>query len=143
MKMKRFKSYSPEETFKIAEKFAQEELTGKEIIYLAGELGAGKTLFIKGIAKVFGISSVEVNSPTFTLMNVYKGNSEIFHLDLYRLTPEEAEEMISDLIGKGLIILEWGDRLRDDVFEIPAFFIEIKVISEDEREIIIEKIKGD
>ena len=54
--MKRFKSYSPEETFKIAEKFAQEELTGEEIIYLAGELGAGKTLFIKGIAKVFGIN---------------------------------------------------------------------------------------
>ncbi len=137
---KKYKSSSSEETIKIAKEFAQ-ELKGNEIIYLKGELGAGKTVFIKGIASYFGIDKNEVNSPTFTLMNVYEGKIPIFHLDLYRLSPEEAEEMISDFVGKGLIILEWGDRLKEDIFDLPAFFIEIKVSEEDNREIIIEKIE--
>jgi len=141
MKTKKIKSLSPKETLKIAKDFAK-ELKGDELIYLKGELGAGKTLFIKGISSVFGIKEEEVNSPTFTLMNIYKGKITIFHLDLYRLSPEEAEEMLTDFIGKGLIIVEWGDRLKDDIFDIPAYFIEIKVIDEDKREIIIDKIEN-
>ncbi len=137
---KKFESLSPEDTLKIAKEFAQ-ELNGNEIVYLKGELGAGKTVFIKGIASYFGIDKNEVNSPTFTLMNIYEGKITIFHLDLYRLSPGEAEEMISDFVGKGLIILEWGDRLKEDIFDLPAFFIEIKVSEEDNREIIIEKIE--
>ncbi len=138
--MKKFKSFSPDNTKRIAEEFAK-ELKGNEIVYLSGELGAGKTLFIKGMAKVFGVDEIEVNSPTFTLMNVYKGKVEIYHLDLYRLSPEEAEEMITDFVGKGLIILEWGDRLKDDIFDLPGFFIEIDIINENERDIKIEKIE--
>ncbi len=137
---KKYKSSSSEDTLKIAKEFAR-GLKGNELIYLKGELGAGKTVFIKGIASYFGIDKNEVNSPTFTLMNVYEGKIPIFHLDLYRLSPEEAEEMISDFVGKGLIILEWGDRLKEDIFDLPAFFIEIKVLEEDKREIIIEKIE--
>ncbi len=138
--MRKFKSFSPDDTKKIAEEFAK-ELKGNEIVYLSGELGAGKTLFIKGMAKVFGVNEIEVNSPTFTLMNVYKGKVKIYHLDLYRLTPEEAEEMITDFVGEGLIILEWGDRLREDIFELPGFFIGIEVVNENERDIKIEKIE--
>ncbi len=137
---KKYKSSSSEDTLKIAKEFAR-GLKGNELIYLKGELGAGKTVFIKGIASYFGIDKNEVNSPTFTLMNVYEGKIPIFHLDLYRLSPEEAEEMISDFVGKGLIILEWGDRLKEDIFDLPAFFIEIKVSEEEKREIIIEKIE--
>ncbi len=137
---KKCESFSPEDTLKIAKEFAR-ELKGNELICLKGELGAGKTVFIKGIASYFGIDKNDVNSPTFTLMNIYEGEITIFHLDLYRLSSEEAEEIISDFAGKGLIILEWGDRLKEDIFNLPAFFIEIKVSEEDKREITIEKIE--
>ena len=77
-----FESGSPEDTYQAGIKFAK-SLKGDEIIIITGELGAGKTHFIKGIAEHFDIDSRDVNSPTFTIMNIYYGKLTIYHLDLY------------------------------------------------------------
>ncbi len=132
------KSEAPEDTRKIGINFA-ESLKGDEIIIVSGELGVGKTHLIKGIAEYFDIDSKEVNSPTFTIMNIYYGKITIYHLDLYRVSEEEAEEIISEIEGKGVIILEWGEKLNPVYFDNVKYFIEIEYDKELNREI---KIRG-
>ncbi|MCP2605052.1 tRNA (adenosine(37)-N6)-threonylcarbamoyltransferase complex ATPase subunit type 1 TsaE, partial [Candidatus Aminicenantes bacterium AH-873-B07] len=74
---------SEEETFLLAKKIGQ-ELKGKEVILLIGELGAGKTIFVKGIASGAGVEDItEVCSPSYTILNVYEGKFPIYHFDLY------------------------------------------------------------
>jgi len=131
-----FKSNTPEETHGIGLKFA-ESLNGDEIIIVSGELGVGKTHLIKGIAEYFNIDSKEVNSPTFTIMNVYYGKIVIYHLDLYRVSEEEAEEIISEIEGKGIIILEWGEKLNPLYFDNAKYFIEMEYDEELNRKIKI------
>jgi tRNA threonylcarbamoyladenosine biosynthesis protein TsaE len=131
-----FKSNTPEETHRIGLKFA-ESLNGDEIIIVSGELGVGKTHLIKGIAEYFNIDSKEVNSPTFTIMNVYYGRIVIYHLDLYRVSEEEAEEIISEIEGKGIIILEWGEKLNPLYFDNAKYFIEMEYDEELNRKIKI------
>ena len=85
-------SRSVEETYRIAEVLAK-SLSGGEVVLLDGDLGAGKTTFVKGLAKALGVEDV-VTSPTFTLMNEYKGDKLwLYHFDLYRLDEESAAEM--------------------------------------------------
>jgi tRNA threonylcarbamoyladenosine biosynthesis protein TsaE len=105
---------SEEETFRLAEDLAS-GFSGKEIVLLSGELGAGKTVFAKGIAAGAGVRNVhEVCSPSFTLVNVYEGKHRIFHIDLYRLD-REAEILDlgwEDYLGEGIVIVEWAGKLR-------------------------------
>lgn len=105
---------SEEETFRLAEDLAS-GFSGKEIVLLSGELGAGKTVFAKGIAAGAGVRNVhEVRSPSFTLVNVYEGKHRIFHIDLYRLD-REAEILDlgwEDYLGEGIVIVEWAEKLR-------------------------------
>ena len=77
-------SNSEEETKLCAGKLAG-QLKAGDIIFLQGDLGAGKTTFVKGMAQAFKVNSKKVNSPTFVLMNYYKGKLPIYHFDLYRL----------------------------------------------------------
>ncbi|MGA2531750.1 MAG: tRNA (adenosine(37)-N6)-threonylcarbamoyltransferase complex ATPase subunit type 1 TsaE [Candidatus Aminicenantales bacterium] len=104
---------SEEETFRLAEHLAS-GFSGKEIVLLSGELGAGKTVFAKGIAAGAGVRNVhEVCSPSFTLVNVYEGKHRIFHIDLYRLD-REAEILDlgwEDYLGEGIVIVEWAEKL--------------------------------
>ncbi len=87
---------------------------GKEIVLLIGELGAGKTVFTRGLASGLGVKDLsEVCSPSFTLVNIYDGRYRIYHVDLYRL---EREEEILDLgwedwLGQGVVIIEWGEKI--------------------------------
>ena len=106
----------PEQTFDLGEKFSR-ELRGGDVILLAGELGAGKTLFAKGILHGLGYDADEVTSPSFTLVNLYKTNDlDVYHIDLWRL---DAMSNASDAVGldeiledpKAVAIIEWSDRL--------------------------------
>lgn len=93
-------------------------LQAGDFVSLKGDLGAGKTLFVKGIADALGYDSDDVNSPTFTLVQEYEGHLTIYHLDIYRLEdPEEEllaigfEEFFEPL--DGVTLVEWGDRAQD------------------------------
>lgn len=106
-------SKSEEETMLCAQQLA-EELKAGDIVLLQGDLGAGKTTFVKGLVKAFKISSKAVNSPTFVLMNYYKGKLPIYHFDLYRLEKsQEIDTLDFDdyFYGEGISLIEWPERL--------------------------------
>ena len=105
-------SHSIEETFQVALNFSK-QLKGGEVIALNGDLGAGKTHFVKGFAQALDVAKEKVSSPTFSLMQIYEGKKTVVHLDLYRL------ENISQLYELGfedycnestIIIMEWADK---------------------------------
>jgi tRNA threonylcarbamoyladenosine biosynthesis protein TsaE len=108
-------SDSEEETLEAGRQLAA-TLGPGETVLLFGELGTGKTAFVRGIAEGLGASADEVSSPTFTLVQQYSGRQPIFHVDLYRLQPgREVSEL--DLEGLadsgGVVLVEWADRLLD------------------------------
>ena len=114
-------SKSETETYKIAFDLAK-SLTMPAHILLYGDLGAGKTVFAKGLAEGFGVIDVdEVSSPTFTLINQYPGRVKIYHIDLYRIETGKLdglglEEIFDD--PNAAVIVEWAERLGS--FEAPG-----------------------
>lgn len=104
----------PEETRELGRLLGQ-SLREPALISLRGDLGAGKTCFVQGIARGLGVSENEaVTSPTFTLMNHYRGRLDLYHFDLYRLDHvDELIEMGMDefLPGCGVAVVEWAERL--------------------------------
>ncbi len=134
----KFKSSSVKETIEFGRKFA-EELKAGDIVCLEGDLGAGKTHFVKGIASGLGIDKEKVNSPTFTLINEYYGEIPIFHFDCYRLkTIQEALEIGIEeyLYGEGVSVIEWPSKIKELIPEY-AIQIEIKHEGTSERSILI------
>lgn len=117
---------SPEETYKLGEKIAKLLIEGI-VICLQGDLGAGKTLFVQGLAKGLGISE-EVTSPTFALLNIYQGEKTIYHFDLYRLDYQEELYDIGfyEYIERddGVTIIEWPDKFQD---ELPQEYLLLKI----------------
>jgi tRNA threonylcarbamoyladenosine biosynthesis protein TsaE len=108
-------SNSEEETKLCAERLAS-QLKAGDIVLLQGDLGAGKTTFVKGLVEAFKFSSRKVNSPTFVIMNYYKGKLPIYHFDLYRLgTPKEIDTLDFDdyFYGEGISLIEWPERLGE------------------------------
>ena len=125
----KFKSSSVKETIEFGRKFA-EKLKAGDVVCLEGDLGAGKTHFVKGIASGFGIDKEKVNSPTFTLINEYYGEIPIFHFDCYRLkTIQEALEIGIEeyLYGEGVSVIEWPSKIKE---LIPEYAIQIEIIHE-------------
>jgi tRNA threonylcarbamoyladenosine biosynthesis protein TsaE len=119
-------SKSAADTVRLARAWA-ETFRGDEVVFLIGELGAGKTVFAKGLAAGLGLKDIRpVCSPTFTLMNVYQARVPIFHLDLYRLgrAAEIRDLGFEDLVGDGVIIVEWGEKID---FPMAARRVEITV----------------
>ena len=105
-------SRSPDETRGIGERLAA-RLGAGDVVACIGELGAGKTCLIQGLARGLGVTS-EVTSPTFVLVNQYRGRLPVYHLDAYRtlslteLTDIGVEEMLH---GDGVTVVEWADKL--------------------------------
>jgi len=109
-----FTTKSPEETIALGRELAA-LLTPPKLVLLGGELGAGKTTLVKGIAQGFQAASEEdVTSPTFTLIHEYRGPTAIvYHIDLYRIdTLRELDTLaIDDLMSEnGILLIEWGDK---------------------------------
>lgn len=94
-----------------------------DVILLYGDLGAGKTAFVRGMARGLGANVDEVSSPTFTLVQEYQGRVTLYHVDLYRLDPPEIDDLgLDELVcGDGVVAIEWADRWRgrpNDVIEV-------------------------
>jgi tRNA threonylcarbamoyladenosine biosynthesis protein TsaE len=104
---------SPAETEAAGEEFGKELKPG-DLVLLAGDLGAGKTTFVRGVARGAG-SSAHVASPTFQLVRVYSGPVQIAHIDLYRLEggAELADLGLEELLDQGAVLVEWGDRMGE------------------------------
>jgi len=110
-----FISNSPEQTFNFGHQLGA-RLEGGEILLLSGALGAGKTIFVKGICAALGIDEEDVTSPSFTLVNPYDGRLKLYHLDLYRLDEGasaahavDLDDLLSD--EKAVIVIEWAERM--------------------------------
>lgn len=108
-------SFNERETFDLGVRLGA-QLSGGEIILLNGPLGAGKTIFVKGIANGLGLNAEDVTSPSFTLVNLHQGRLLLYHLDLYRLEEGAAaahavdlDEILTD--ESAVVIIEWGERL--------------------------------
>jgi tRNA threonylcarbamoyladenosine biosynthesis protein TsaE len=138
-----FISHSPAETESLGEKFGRVAERGF-IFALSGELGAGKTQFVKGFARGLGISA-RVRSPTFTLVNEYGGGRlKLFHLDLYRL--ETQAQMLSAGIGEflqpdGAVVIEWAERLEDGNWKLEIgkiIRVKIEIVGGTERKIVYD-----
>ncbi|MGD2294800.1 MAG: tRNA (adenosine(37)-N6)-threonylcarbamoyltransferase complex ATPase subunit type 1 TsaE [Candidatus Aminicenantes bacterium] len=135
--MKTAKEYltsSENETFSLAEKMAK-SFRGTEVVLLSGELGAGKTVFVKGIAAGLDIEEVhQVCSPSYTLINIYQAKYPLYHIDLYRLgrTSEIEDLGWEDFLDRGVIVVEWAEKLD---FPLEAIRVEIKVMENHIRKI--------
>jgi len=110
-----YRSQSERTTEKIARDVLALRNGAGTIILLIGDLGAGKTAFVRGLVAATGGDPQEVSSPTFVLTQEYAGELTVYHVDLYRLRPEEVvdfEPQIYDLIDRGgIVAIEWADRL--------------------------------
>ncbi|UQZ87941.1 tRNA (adenosine(37)-N6)-threonylcarbamoyltransferase complex ATPase subunit type 1 TsaE [Deltaproteobacteria bacterium Smac51] len=115
---------SPEETRQVggrlgkqlAESLVKGALTLPFLITLTGDLGAGKTSLCQGICEALGVDPLEVVSPTFTLANEYRGLIEIYHLDIYRLTPDQFYDAgLGEYLSRpGLSLVEWPEKMPED-----------------------------
>ncbi len=121
-----YQSESPEETVAWAAAWVKRQPDGT-VIALRGDLGAGKTCFVRGLAAGLGFSG-SVHSPTFTLINEYRGPRILYHLDLYRLAgPDDAWEIGIDqyLPGDGITAIEWAERIKP-LLPSNTVFIELR-----------------
>jgi tRNA threonylcarbamoyladenosine biosynthesis protein TsaE len=109
----RITTHSEAETSGVARDLAR-RLTSGSVVLLIGELGAGKTAFVRGLAAGLGVAPDEVSSPTFTLVQEYRGGRlPLLHADLYRLDdPREVADLgLEELAGNGILAIEWADKL--------------------------------
>ncbi|HMP81926.1 MAG TPA: tRNA (adenosine(37)-N6)-threonylcarbamoyltransferase complex ATPase subunit type 1 TsaE [Verrucomicrobiota bacterium] len=139
--MATFISHNPADTQSLGETWGRAAVRG-QVIALTGDLGAGKTQLVRGIARGLGVTS-RVHSPTFTLVNEYTGGRlALFHLDLYRL--ETAEQILSAGIEEflqpdGVAVIEWAERLANDEFRMTNLRrVNIRILGETERRITYE-----
>jgi tRNA threonylcarbamoyladenosine biosynthesis protein TsaE len=113
---------------------------GGEVVLLSGELGAGKTAFVRGLAIGLGVDPGEVSSPTFVLLTSYSGRLTLHHADLYRLRGggDEIELGLEELPGPdGVLAVEWADRLEGERWE-RAVRVHLSHAGEDRRRLRIE-----
>ncbi len=113
---------SEDETRRVGRELAA-ALQAGDVVLLYGDLGAGKTAFTKGLAEGLGAATDDVSSPTFTLMQEYRGGRlPLFHVDLYRLNdPREIEDLgLDEIAADGVLAIEWADKLPTRLKPPPA-----------------------
>ena len=128
-----------DETSNVGELLARTLRPG-DVVLLYGELGAGKTAFVRGLARGLGADPEGVSSPTFTLIQEYAGRIPLYHVDLYRLQPQEIPDLgLDDLVlGDGVVAIEWADRWPGR----PAAAVEVTIehSGEDARSIQVSRL---
>jgi tRNA threonylcarbamoyladenosine biosynthesis protein TsaE len=141
----RFTSHAPEDTFNFGHQLGS-RLQGGEILLLSGPLGAGKTIFVKGLASALGIDEEDVTSPSFTLVNPYTGRLRLYHLDLYRLEEGasaahavDLEDLLAD--EESVIVIEWAERMGAYPLPDNVWQIEIAGDGDQPRAISIQPLK--
>ena len=136
--MAEFISHSQLETEEVGRKLA-EKLPGGSVVAMYGDLGAGKTAFVRGMAKGMGLSC-RVSSPTFTIVNEYLGERELIHFDMYRLS--SADELFDigweDYLSRGAVCsVEWSENVQDAFFG-DEVVVRIEKLNDTDRKITIE-----
>ncbi len=112
MKALSFICHNEQETVALAQKLAPSFVSG-DIVILKGDLGSGKTTFVRAVAEARGVDESLINSPSYTIVNEYAGNPPIYHIDLYRVgdVSELTEIGWDDFISRdGIVFVEWGER---------------------------------
>jgi tRNA threonylcarbamoyladenosine biosynthesis protein TsaE len=135
-----FTTSSVDETIRVGFEFGKQLNVG-DVVCLDGDLGAGKTHFVKGVASFFGIKPEKVSSPTYTLIHEYSGDISVYHFDCYRLNHEqEALEIGAEeyFYGDGVCLVEWPDKIESLIPE-DAIWIEILHLSVNKRKINIHQ----
>jgi len=140
-----FISKNEQETFNLGVRIG-EQLRGGEILLLNGSLGAGKTVFVKGIAQALDVNKDDVSSPSFTLVNPYQGRLLLYHIDLYRLDQGasaahavDLDELLSD--EEAVTIIEWAERMGRYPLPPAAWSISISGDGDAPRKISINELE--
>ncbi|MFH1847134.1 MAG: tRNA (adenosine(37)-N6)-threonylcarbamoyltransferase complex ATPase subunit type 1 TsaE [Candidatus Omnitrophota bacterium] len=132
--VKTITTYSPEETIEIAASLAK-KLNKGSFVALIGDLGTGKTMFVKGLAKGLGIAEYSyVNSPSFVIVKEYKGEKDLYHFDVYRLGGQSFCDTLDYekyFYGRGITVVEWADKVRDI---LPEEYLEVRIEYGDDSE---------
>lgn len=120
LKRGKFTTFSSEETEQLGREVAK-VLLGREVLAFFGDLGSGKTTFLKGlISQLAGCSPGEITSPTFTYLQIYEGKCPIYHFDLYRILSVEQFEGVGFseyLKGDGICCIEWAEKIESKLPE--------------------------
>ena len=135
-------THSEEETAALASELASRLKPG-EVVLLSGNLGAGKTAFVRGLASGLGIDPDDVSSPTFTLVHEYRGGRlTLYHADLYRLERAATDELGLEEMGvaDGVLAIEWPDRLTHAMPN--AIAVDIAIVDDTTRRITTEPAKS-
>jgi tRNA threonylcarbamoyladenosine biosynthesis protein TsaE len=133
-------THSEEETAAVGRDLAA-SLGADDVVLLYGDLGAGKTAFVRGLAEGLGVNRDEVSSPTFTLVQEYRGGRLVlFHVDLYRLDdPREIDDLgLAEIAADGVLAIEWAEKHPRP----PRRFVRVSIehAGETERRVVITKV---
>lgn len=130
-------SHSPDETRALGERLGQTLAVG-DVLLLSGELGAGKTLFVQGLARGLGFEG-PVSSKSFVIMGEYAGREKLYHADLYRLEdPEQVQDLaLDEMTSDGVLAVEWPER-AGDVLADEGLHLRFEVTSENTRRLHID-----
>jgi tRNA threonylcarbamoyladenosine biosynthesis protein TsaE len=139
-----FLTHSPAETEALAERLAH-GLPGGTLLLLSGELGSGKTVFVRGLLRGLGGAPEAVTSPTYVLLHRYAGARTLYHIDAYRLRggADEYEaaglrECLDD--AQALVAVEWPERAGDMAWPAPRVEIEIEHAGPEDRRIVVRRV---
>ncbi|EEG79031.1 tRNA (adenosine(37)-N6)-threonylcarbamoyltransferase complex ATPase subunit type 1 TsaE [Dethiobacter alkaliphilus] len=135
-------THSEEETEQVAAELGKSLFPGA-VVLLQGDLGAGKTVFARGVGQGLGVAT-HIQSPTFTLMNAHQGRIPFYHFDLYRLESEEELfelGMEEYLDGDGVSLLEWAEKFPE-YFTLPVLQVTIEVLSATKRRLVLRAEAG-
>ncbi len=135
-------SHNEDQTVALATKLSASFVDG-DVIILTGELGSGKTTFVRSLAMARGVSGDQINSPSYTFVNEYSCDPPLFHFDLYRLIDiSELTEIGWDeyLARRGIVVVEWGDRAGEMLPE-RYYRADFKIIDDNQRQIDLSLVR--